>query len=100
MANPIGVDEILASGKPVLLSPRLFREMVKSRPQKTLFNMREAGEYIGVSRWQVQVLIRSGAFPFVPLGKGSKGRKRIDVRDIDAWIERSKVLLTDLRRRP
>ena len=61
-----------------------------------------AGQYLGTSTDTVERLIQSGALPTVKLpveraknGRGQVGASRrvlIDVRDLDALIERSKEL--------
>lgn len=84
------IEELLKSGRPVLLTSKQLREIIKGRPRQTLMNMSEAGEYLGCSRWGVQALLRQNAFPFIPNGRK---RKRIDVRDLDKWIEKSKRMV-------
>lgn len=90
------IEELLLSGRPVLLTNRQLREIIKGRPRQTLMNMTEVGEYLGSTRWYVQLLIRQGAFPFIPTGKK---HKRIDIRDVDKWIEKTKRLASDQGRR-
>jgi excisionase family DNA binding protein len=55
-------------------------------PRKRLLSVEEAGEYLGRSAWAVRHLIRSGSIPEVRLDR----RVFIDIRDLDALIERNK----------
>ena len=54
---------------------------------KRLFTLSEAGQYLGRSTWSVRRLIWRGALPQVRAG----GRVHVDVRDMDAFIDRNKV---------
>ncbi len=58
---------------------------------KRLFSFKEAGVYLGRSAWTVGEMVRTGKLPFVPDGK----RKLLDVKDLDKWIDREKVIMDD-----
>ena len=88
----------------VALSPRssdLVEQVIIRRSR--LIDKDVAGQYLGTSTDTVERLIQSGALPIVKLpveradnGRGKMGSSRrvlIDVRDLDALIERSKELL-------
>jgi len=68
-----------------------MRHEESHRPRKRLYTIAEAAEYIGRSPWAVRSLIWSGKLPAVRDGK----RIFIDVYDMDAWVERSKVNYLD-----
>lgn len=53
-----------------------------------LMTVTETGRFLGLSRWSVQAMVRSGALPFIPLGKK---HKRIDRLDAEKWIQSRKV---------
>jgi hypothetical protein len=55
---------------------------------KRLYTFEEAGTYLGRSIWSVRRLVWKGLLPKVEAG----GRSHIDVRDMDAFIDRNKVL--------
>ena len=54
---------------------------------KRLYNLAEAAIYLGRSTWSVRRLIWVGELPQVRAG----GRVHVDLRDMDAFIERNKV---------
>ena len=55
---------------------------------KRLYNIPEAGIYLGRSDWSIRHLIWNGDLPAVRRGK----RVQLDVRDMDAFIEQNKVI--------
>ena len=64
-------------------------------PVRRLLDDRAAGAYIGASRSYVRALIARGVLHRVELpatdGNGGRARMlRIDVRDLDRWIETMK----------
>lgn len=59
-----------------------------NRPLKRLYNVTEAGEYLGRSAWSIRRLIWAGELPSVRLGR----KVQVDVRDMDEFIERNKLL--------
>lgn len=61
--------------------------MQNHRPTKRLFSLPEAAIYLGRSTWSVRRLIWNGELPQVRAG----GRVHVDVRDMDAFIDRNKV---------
>jgi excisionase family DNA binding protein len=62
-------------------------------PQKRLYDIPEAGVYLGRTPWGVRRLIWSGALPAVRVGR----RVHVDVRDMDEFIEKAKVREEDSR---
>ena len=63
--------------------------MVKSSQiAKRLYSLDEAATYLGRSIWSVRRLIWNGALPQVRAG----GRVHVDVRDMDEFIEKHKVV--------
>ena len=58
-------------------SPKVF---------KRLYSISEAAQYLGRSPWSVRHLVWSGELPEVRVGS----RVHLDIKDIDAFIEKSK----------
>jgi excisionase family DNA binding protein len=56
------------------------------RLTKRLYNIPEAGQYLGRTIWAVREMIYAGKIPFVQDGR----RILLDICDMDAWIERNK----------
>ena len=54
---------------------------------KRLYSIPEAAIYLGRSKWSVRRLVWNGLLPKVEAG----GRIHIDVRDMEAFIDRNKV---------
>jgi excisionase family DNA binding protein len=54
--------------------------------RKRLYSIPEAGEYLGRTAWAVRHLIWNGNLPSVRIGK----RVQVDIKDMDALIEKSK----------
>jgi len=57
---------------------------------KRLFSVDEAAVYLGRTVWAVREMLWAGKIPFVKDGR----RTLLDIRDMDAWIENSKVQIT------
>lgn len=61
-------------------------------PQKRLYNLKEAAEYLGRTVWGVRTLIWNGDIPVVRV---SNGRKiYVDIKDLDAYIDNNKTVYT------
>ena len=58
------------------------------RPTKRLYTLTEAATYLGRSTWSVRRLVWNGELAQVRAG----GRVHVDVRDMETFIERNKVL--------
>ena len=58
-------------------SPKVF---------KRLYSIPEAAQYLGRSPWSVRHLVWSGELPEVRAGR----RVHLDIKDIDAFIEKNK----------
>lgn len=54
---------------------------------KRLYSVDEAAVYLGRTVWAVREMLWAGKIPFVKDGR----RTLLDVRDMDAWIDSSKV---------
>lgn len=59
-----------------------------SVPQR-LFSIEEAAQYLGRPKSSVRGLIWSGRLPYIPEGR----RQYVDVRDLDQYIEKNKILM-------
>ena len=55
---------------------------------KRLLRTREAAQYLSISPWKLRRLIQDGLLPVVQENEGAAWR--IDVRDLDAFVERHK----------
>jgi excisionase family DNA binding protein len=64
---------------------------MKNRPTlpPRLLKTTQAANYLAVSPWQLRKLIAQGLIPVVQVHNGA--RFLLDVRDLDGYIERSKV---------
>lgn len=60
-----------------------------AEPIKRLLRVKEAAEYLSLSPWKVRQLAQDGLLPVVRSCEG--GAWRIDVRDLDAFIEQNKT---------
>jgi excisionase family DNA binding protein len=57
-----------------------------------LLKTKQAAEYLAISPWKLRNLVQEGLLPFIEDG-GVTSPWRFDVRDLDAYIERSRRLL-------
>ena len=55
---------------------------------KRLLRVKDAAQYLSISPWKVRKLVQVGLLPVVQASEG--GAWRVDVRDLDAFIERNK----------
>ena len=53
---------------------------------------KQAAEYLAISQWQFRKLVLQGAIPYIEDGGGTSPW-RLDVRDLNAYIERSRRVL-------
>jgi excisionase family DNA binding protein len=60
-----------------------------NKPAKRLLRVREAADYLSVSPWKLRRLAQDGHLPIVQASEG--GAWRVDVRDLDSFIERHKT---------
>lgn len=52
--------------------------------------LKEASEYLSLSCWQLRRIVQAGQLPVVKVG-GDGAPWLLDLKDLDAFIERSKV---------
>jgi excisionase family DNA binding protein len=60
---------------------------------RRLLRLRPASEYLSVSPATVRTLCQRGEIPIIRLTETGHAPWLIDVRDLDAWIERVKILM-------
>ena len=78
--EPIEESKPKTESKPLCRTPNL--------PQKRLYSLREAAEYLGRSLWSMRELIWSGSIPVV---KPEGARKFfLDIEDLNNFIDRNK----------
>ena len=65
-------------------------ESIHLRRSRRLLKVKAAAEYISVSPKKLRSLIQAGELPFVKLGEG--GPWLVDLKDLDALIERHKQM--------
>jgi excisionase family DNA binding protein len=65
--------------KAVLLAPRLLKT-------------KKAAEYLAISQWKLRNLVQQGLIPYIEDGGGTSPW-RFDIRDLDAYIQRSRRVL-------
>ena len=77
----------------VLLGKLVSQERTNRRPSR-LMRLKDAASYICVSPWKMRGLVQSGEIPVVKNNDGASGGVwLLDVRDLDEWIDRTKVTL-------
>ena len=59
-----------------------------SAPSRRLLRTKEAAQYLSISPWKLRRLVQDGLLPIVQDSEGAAWR--IDVRDLDGFIERNK----------
>jgi excisionase family DNA binding protein len=64
----------------------------RPRPRR-LLRLKEAASYISVSPWKLRGMIQGGEIPVVRNGDGAGGVWLLDTKDLDEWINRTKVRL-------
>ncbi len=57
---------------------------------RRLVDYRAGATYLNVSYWQFRELTLKGAWPYLRVGGRVRGNVRVDLRDLDAWIEAQK----------
>jgi excisionase family DNA binding protein len=62
--------------------------MIAKVPNRRLFRLKMAAEYLSLSPWKIRQLIQAGRLPVVQDAEG--GPFLLDVRDLDGFIERNK----------
>jgi excisionase family DNA binding protein len=64
---------------------------VKNQPivSRRLLKTTQASTYLGISPWQLRRLVGTGQLPVVQIRDGA--RFLLDVRDLDAFIDRNKT---------
>ena len=66
----------------------------QERPNpRRLLRLKEAACYVSVSPWKLRGLIQNGEIPIVRNGDGAGGVWLLDIKDLDAWINRTKATL-------
>jgi len=59
--------------------------------EKKLLTVEEASLYLGIPAWTLRAKIWHREIPFVKSGSGRRSRVYFDRKDLDEWIEKSKV---------
>ena len=62
--------------------------------RKRLLTVKEASVYLGMSLPTLRNLYWNGAIPIIRTGEGEKDKIRIDINDLDKWIEQYKTTYT------
>jgi excisionase family DNA binding protein len=57
-----------------------------------LVKTKQAAEYLAISQWKLRNLVQQGLIPYIEDGGGTSPW-RFDVRDLDAYVERSRRVL-------
>ncbi len=64
-------------------------EQTLIRPEKRLYSLKDAAQYLGRSEWAMREIYWAGKIPAVREGPNS--RIYFDVQDLDSYIESNKV---------
>jgi excisionase family DNA binding protein len=59
---------------------------------RRLVKTKQAAEYLAISQWKLRNLVQQGLIPYIEDGGGTSPW-RFDLRDLDAYIERSRRVL-------
>ena len=57
-----------------------------------LVKTKQAAEYLAISQWKLRNLVQQGLIPYIEDGGGTSPW-RFDIRDLDAYVERSRRVL-------
>jgi excisionase family DNA binding protein len=57
------------------------------KPNKRLYSIPEAGQYLGRTVWAVREMVYAGKIPFIRDGR----RMLLDIYDMDLWIEENRT---------
>jgi excisionase family DNA binding protein len=66
----------------------LKAQRIASPPCQRLYDLKSAAKYLGRSVWSVREMIWRGELPVVRSGR----KQYLDLFDMDAWVERNKVV--------
>ena len=58
-----------------------------------LLRTKDAARYLGMSAGQIRRLIQDGVLPVIKNGTGEHAPFLLDIRDLDSYIDRTKVSL-------
>jgi hypothetical protein len=58
---------------------------------KRLYSIKDASIILGRSPWTIAEMVRTGRLPYIADGK----RKMLDIRDIEAYITKNRVIASD-----
>ncbi|MEW6163089.1 MAG: helix-turn-helix domain-containing protein [Nitrospirota bacterium] len=64
---------------------------VSQRPNKRLYSLKEASQYLGLGIWSIRKKVWNGEIPYV---KAGQRRILLDIKDMDSWIEKNKTQFT------
>lgn len=70
--------------------PTIITDDQQTLPARRLFRVKAAADYIAVSERTLWTMTNSGEIPSVRFGSGLRQSVRIDLADLDAWIEKHK----------
>lgn len=57
------------------------------KPNKRLYSIPEAGQYLGRTIWSIREMIYAGKLPYIRDGR----RMLLDIHDMDSWIENNRT---------
>ena len=60
---------------------------------RRLLRLKEAAVYLSVSPGTLRSIVQRGELPIIRLGDGGHVPWLIDVKDLDQWVEKSKVTI-------
>jgi excisionase family DNA binding protein len=77
----------------VLCHPSAVNISAQERPiPPRLVKTKLAAEYLAISRWKLRSLVQQDLIPYIEDGGGTSPW-RFDIRDLDAYVERSRRVL-------
>ena len=72
--------------------PPMKRSAKSSSIAPRLVKTKQAAEYLAISEWKLRNLVQQGLILYIEDGGGTSPW-RFDIRDLDAYIERSRRVL-------
>jgi hypothetical protein len=57
---------------------------------RRLLRLRPASEYLSISPATLRVIVQREGLPVIRLAEGGHAPWLLDIRDLDAWVERTK----------
>jgi len=74
----------------VFMKTQGMNNPVRQKPNKRLYSLKEASEYLGRGIWAIRRMIWNGEIAYVKAGR----RVLLDIKEMDSWVEKNKTQFT------